>query len=390
MVPGSADAALVKIAVRGLLDAGDAPDLVLQPIVDLQRAEVVGYEALSRFRGPPNATPDRWFQAASELGRGTELEVRVVEKALQLRKSLPANTFISLNIAPEALLDERMKRLLRSQSIAGTVFELTEHCAVADYSLLSQAIQEVRSLGGFVAVDDAGAGYASLAHILELRPDFIKLDRSLIEGVHRNEAKSALVEMFGTFASRVDAWILAEGLEEPEELVRVMQLGVPLAQGYLLGRPRPEPQPLDRELVHTMRVSAQLRESVTIEPLGEHVPPLSEQGADNELGKPVADENRPFTALVDGSRRPRWLVARGADGMPTRRAAMCMLFTTPTSEALQRALTRPLEARFDPLVACDEDGSYLGLVRVERLIEQLVFPPSPKRSWLPRRVGGTE
>lgn len=378
------EAAALQSAVAHLLDTGGAPNLVMQPIVDVRGGEVVGYEVLSRFAGPPNATPDRWFNAACAMGRGVELEVRVFEKALRLRTDLPPNTFLTLNVAPEALLDERLQRVLDGCSMQGTVFELTEHSAVADYDLLGEAIRHVKSLGGFVAVDDAGAGYSSLSHILQLRPDFIKLDRSLIEGVHRSEAKSALVEMFGAFASRIDAWILAEGIEEPEELVRVVQLGVPLVQGYLLGKPAPAPQTVPEKLAQLMQNAGTGRDQLTVDALCEPVSPVREPSSDSELmARVLASDHFPFVVVVNELHRPLTLVTQGASGPLSRRLPMCVIGSTSISDAIQRALTRAVHARFDPLVCCTEDGRYVGLVRVDRLVERLVFPPSRKLSWTP-------
>src|SRR6185312_9904154 len=180
---------LIEEATSALLDAGRGPKLVFQPIVDLKRGETAGYEILSRFPGPPVAGPDQWFAAARKLGRAVELEVLVLERALAVRETLPDNCFLSVNVAPEALVDERMTRVLRRGALSRMVFELTEHTMVSDYALLTAATSEVRARGGMVAVDDAGAGYAGLTHILSLRPDFVKLDRALIEGVHEDEAK---------------------------------------------------------------------------------------------------------------------------------------------------------------------------------------------------------
>jgi EAL domain-containing protein (putative c-di-GMP-specific phosphodiesterase class I) len=376
---------LVEEAVKALLDAGRGPNLVYQPIVDLKRGEIAGYETLSRFPGPPVAGPDLWFAAARAVGRAEELELRVLERALAARESLPGDAFLSVNVAPEALVDERMTKLLRRGSLERVVFELTEHTMVSDYTLLKQATSEVRSRGGMVAVDDAGAGYAGLAHILSLRPDIVKLDRSLIEGVHLDEAKSALVEILGAFTSRIDAWILAEGIEEAAELQRLIQLDVPLAQGYLLGRPGPQMGPLKPEVVnliesherreralprlwHALETGLALRNDTSDE---QQVAQLKAAGP-NALG-----------VLVDAEQRPLGLVT--AQGVSIqRRPAMCVLESASPLSILQRALTRPSELRFDPLACCDESGVFLGILRLERLIESLLFPPTHKPSWKPR------
>jgi EAL domain-containing protein (putative c-di-GMP-specific phosphodiesterase class I) len=375
---------LLEEAVHALLDAGRGPSLVFQPIVDLKRCEIAGYEVLSRFAGPPVAGPDHWFAAARAVGRAVELELCVLQRALAARAMLPGDCFLSVNVAPEALVDPRMSEMLRRDSLARVVFELTEHTVVSDYALLTQAIQEVRSRGGMVAVDDAGAGYAGLTHILSLRPDFVKLDRGLIAGVHEDEAKSSLVEMLGAFTSRIDAWILAEGIEEPAELERLMQLDVPLAQGYLLARPGPEMTPLKPNV--TALVQANQRGDRSLPALWHAM----EKGL--TLGVELSDELQVAQLKAAGSSAVGVLLGAQQQvvGLVTshgvslqRRAAMCVLESAPPLVILQRALTRPPELRFDPLVCCDEAGAYLGVLRLERLIESLLFPPTRKPSWKP-------
>lgn len=373
----------IEQALIALLDEGRGPALVFQPIVDLKRGETVGYEVLSRFRGPPVAGPDLWFAAARAVNRANELELRVLEHALSKRAQLPSNCFLSVNVAPEALLDPRMAALLRSQEVSRVVFELTEHTVVADYELLARAIREVRSNGGLVAVDDAGAGYASLSHILELRPDIVKLDRSLIEGVHSDDAKAALIEMFGAFTNRIDAWILAEGIEEPAELARLVQLGVPLAQGYLLGRPGPEMAPLSAELTKLLRDARASNEHAPLTALLDSVGSFAADSGDDALLEALAASALPIGVLLDETRHAKGVVTLLTERRLVRRAAMCVLDSAKPLQVLQRALTRGAETRFDPLVCCDEAGHYRGVVRIERLIEALLFPPTRKLSWAP-------
>lgn len=371
--PSSAQPPTLQDALERLLAARRPPSLVFQPIVDLQRAVTVGYEVLSRFPGPPMASPDRWFIAAHAMGRGNELEALVIEQALATMERLPTHCFLSLNVAPEALLDPKVRAVLSARPLARLVLELTEHAQVADYDLLAQVIAEARGLGALVAVDDAGAGYASLQHILALRPDFVKLDRALIAGLHQDEAKAALIEMFGGFTSRIDAWLLAEGIEEQAELARLIQLGVPLGQGYLLGRPGPVMGPLAYELAKAMR-------PLSVRPDGEIVMlALTEphDAADAALDNDALCERwlrKPLLSclpLLDASARPVALALR-LEGEVTRHPVMCVLESVTVPEALERALTRHARFRFDPLVCCNEQGVYRGLIRMERMIESVL------------------
>jgi EAL domain-containing protein (putative c-di-GMP-specific phosphodiesterase class I) len=365
-------------AVDELLDARRAPDLVYQPVVDLARGLVVGYEALSRFRGPPEkTTPDRWFAAAHSIGRSVELEALVIERALDTRDRLPSNCFLAINVAPDALLAAPVHKLLQAGPLSRIVFELTEHSAVNDYDLLARAISEVRSRGAFVAVDDAGAGYASLQHVLMLRPDFVKLDRSLIAGLHLDEAKAALIEMFGGFTSRIDAWLLAEGIEEQEELVRLTQLGVPLGQGYLLGRPAPTMMGLDPVMTAVMRGRGREGERErALGALAEPYPCLPSTKSDAQLLDVLAESpHLTLLPLLDESTRPSSIAVRFGSHDLVRRSALTALYSCSLRDALKRALTRPTASRFDPLICCDELGHYLGVVRVERLVEALIDTP---------------
>ncbi|HEY6877198.1 MAG TPA: EAL domain-containing protein, partial [Polyangiales bacterium] len=315
-------------AVDALVSARQAPSLAFQPIVDLQRQTVVGYEALSRFAGPPHATPDKWFAAAVRIGRSAELEALVIASALQARDQLPPNCFLSINVAPEALLAPHVRALLRRRPLSRLVFELTEHSVVVDYGVLARATAEVRDLGGFIAVDDAGAGYASLQHILALRPDFVKLDRALIAGLQLDEAKAALVEMFGGFTSRIDAWLLAEGIEERDELRRLIQLGVPLGQGYLLGRPAPEMRGIDAKFMSSVPMPTNASENPILHFAEVALTASVETSDEMLLASLEAHPARAGVLLLDASSKPVAFAVRAGPLGLARREAMSVLDST--------------------------------------------------------------
>ncbi len=231
---------------RVLADPENNLDLAFQPVVDLQRGVVVGYEALARPAGPPSAPPDRWFAAAAAEGLAARLEALVLEQALPLRTALPPNCFLSVNLNPNLVLDRTVQGVLADAGeLPGVVLELTEHDRIDDYSGLRRALTRLRSCGVNIAMDDAGAGYAGLSSLLALRPDLVKLDRSLIAGIDVDPVKQELVELLGSMVGRMDAWVLAEGIERVEELDTLVRLGVPLGQGFLLGRPTPDRRDVD-------------------------------------------------------------------------------------------------------------------------------------------------
>jgi PAS domain S-box-containing protein len=209
---------------------------VFQPVVDIRTRTVVGYEALTRFTD--GQTPDRVFAEAGAVGLGLELEVATLRAALAASAPLPANAFLDLNVSPSLILAiEPLRAILRRWGWR-VILEITEHDPVDDYDALRRALEQ---LGPNVrlAVDDAGAGFATLKHIVELRPSFIKLDRGLINGIAHDRARQGLVAGMRHFAASIDCRLVAEGVETEEEAAMLLSLGVGLGQGFLFGRPRP-------------------------------------------------------------------------------------------------------------------------------------------------------
>ena len=227
--------------IRRALDDSDKFKMVFQPIFSLS-GPVVGAEALARFKGPPKRSPDLWFAEAETIGLRRELELATMNAALSVLERLPGELYLSLNASPKTLLSAGFRRLLVENSDpTRIVIEVTEHAPIDDYDLLNVAFERVRELGVRLAVDDAGAGFASLRHILRLAPDFIKLDRTLVDGIERNRSQQALAAGLISFAERIDATIIAEGIEQEAEVDMLTSLGVTHGQGFFLGRPEQLP-----------------------------------------------------------------------------------------------------------------------------------------------------
>jgi len=213
-------------------------EIYFQPIVDLQSGRPVGAEALSRFAPLPVRAPDAWFTEAASVGLGVELELAALEMAIGQLSQLPANLYLSVNASVPTLMSEQFRALIAAVPAERIVVELTEHAEVADYEQLEDSIKGVRSTGIRLAVDDAGSGYSSLQHILNLQPDVIKLDIGLTRGIDRDPARLALgraLLKFGFDAYR--ASIVAEGIETVGEYETLRSLGCPAGQGFYLGRP---------------------------------------------------------------------------------------------------------------------------------------------------------
>lgn len=208
---------------------------VFQPLVELSTGRLIGFEALSRFDIEPHRSPDSWFNQAARCGRGLALEMAAIKAALSAR-GRPPGTYLSLNFSPSALSSPKIMAIL-PKNMSDIVVEVTEHELASEDGGLEDGLAKMRARGARIAVDDAGAGYAGLNQVMRVQPDVIKLDRSLIEGVHSDSAKSALVEFFVMFARRVGASVCTEGIETVDELRTLINLGVSYGQGYLLGRP---------------------------------------------------------------------------------------------------------------------------------------------------------
>ena len=218
--------------LRQILDRREF-DIAFQPIVDLRTRSVVGYEALSRF--DDGVAPDRRFAEAFDAGLGAEFELAAVALATERSAGLPSGAFVSINISPDVLVDGtvRLRRALPKDR--ETVLEVTEHAQILDYPRLRAAVETLDGVG--LAVDDAGAGYASMRHILELRPAFAKLDISLVQGIDRDEVRQSLAAGLVHVANRSEFRLIAEGIEHEAEAACLQELGVGLGQGYLFGRP---------------------------------------------------------------------------------------------------------------------------------------------------------
>jgi EAL domain-containing protein (putative c-di-GMP-specific phosphodiesterase class I) len=227
--------------VSELLERPNTMRTVFQPIVDLDTGAVVGAEALTRFDAEPNQPPDVWFAEAGEVGLGEALELRAIEIAIGNVGRLPAGAFVALNVSPTVASSPRLREQLADIPGGYVVLELTEHDKVREYTKLWEAFDELRGQGVRIAVDDAGAGFAGLQHILHLRPDIVKLDKDLTREIHRDPARRALVTALVGFTSEIGAALVAEGIEELAALEVLRDIGVSWGQGYYFARPGPLP-----------------------------------------------------------------------------------------------------------------------------------------------------
>lgn len=228
--------AAIRQQVADLLQAGTIP-MALQPIIEIASGRLVGVEALARF--PDGRRPDLWFEEAAEVGLRADLEILAVRNALDRVAELPDAVTLACNACPEAIVDPRFPAALDDSGVplSRIVIEVTEHVRIDEYTRLQTTLTNLRAAGAGVAVDDTGAGYASLTHVLQLRPDIVKLDRSLVTHVESDRARRTLITSLTLLALDIGAVVTAEGVETAAELEAVATLGVDHAQGYLIARP---------------------------------------------------------------------------------------------------------------------------------------------------------
>lgn len=240
LATGGRDEPAVAGRIRRAL-AENALYVVFQPIVDLEGGDVVGLEALARFRVRPRRPPDTWFADAASVGLRCELELAAISHALAELDRLPLETSLWINVSPETLQSPALGEALADVPAGRVVLEMTEQSPVEDYDELRASLRPLRARGIALAIDDVGTGFSSLGHIVCLGPDHVKLDRTLVAGVDRDPTRKALIAGLVSFVDEVGIGLVAEGVETDAELRTLRSLGVHRAQGFCLGRPGPIP-----------------------------------------------------------------------------------------------------------------------------------------------------
>lgn|GEM_PF-280765 len=236
--PGVVDSLASRRRITRLLSAGRLA-MHVQPVVCLGTGQLVGVEALARFPAPPLQPPEVWFAEAQAAGFGVQLQLLAAASALELAAHLPEEVFLAFNIGPDALSAPEARELLSGVSGERLVIELTEHLRSEDYPQLRRALQALRQRGLRLAIDDTGAGFASLATVVNLAPDLIKLDRQFTRGIDLDPVRRALAQALVSFAADTGAEVIAEGIENEGELETVAELGIRYGQGQLIAPPGP-------------------------------------------------------------------------------------------------------------------------------------------------------
>ena len=256
--------------------------IAFQPIIETRSGEVFGFEALARIPGSTcfNNIADL-FPFAEKIGQLYPIETLCRRQAITSYPAIAQNKeMLFLNINPQVLIDPEFasghtRKLLSEKGLApqDVVLEITERSAIEDFSTFRDALDHYRNQGYLIALDDVGAGYSSLQSVAELHPDFLKVDRSLIQGVNADPIKWALLETFVTFSKRIGCRIIAEGVETAEEMRTVVQLGVDYVQGFLVARPTFERMSINPEVMEILDRVHRLK-SIDQSPILSMVEPL--------------------------------------------------------------------------------------------------------------------
>ncbi|NAZ84199.1 EAL domain-containing protein, partial [Kineococcus sp. R8] len=349
--------------------------LVLHPVVDVVAGRVAGYEALSRFDSP--VPTEAWFDAARALGRSTELDRLVLAAALPLQAVLPHGTFLTVNASPTSLRDPAVLDLLLAHDLSGVIVEITEHAHCAPHDLLGP-LQQLRARGAKIALDDVGTGHSGLLRMAVLRPEMVKVDLQLVRGVAGDLVKRSLVQFLGQCAARLDAWIVAEGVETTAELDTLTGMGVPLVQGFLLAHPQPGFQALSpRAAALLAAATPPCRAAQDRRLAGELTRRTKTVRTAHEATEIAAADQAPVV-VVDHRDVPQFLVLpapRPGAAPRVTRVDVTLAPETAVADVAERAVARPAATRFDPVVCTDATGRYVGVVGVEDVLLDLARHP---------------
>ncbi len=376
---------------------------VLQPIVSLESGAVMGYEALSR--GPAGSTlerPDFLFAAAEKCGKLWELELLCRSKALEQAKALPPSTLMFINVDPKSIKDPRFEKGLTSEilkqqqiSAACIVFEITERTAVEDYRHFRRVLENYRSQGYQIAIDDAGAGCSGLMMLAETRPQFIKIDMGLVRDVDKDSLRQALLHSICDFAQVANMKVIAEGIETFEELKTLISIGVSYGQGYLLKRPQVGFSQIDANMqdsiceIYHRKQQESFHTALTI-PIGEIArrdKAIEAQLTGRELaalfeampmllGAVVVEGGRP-TGLLMKNKFLGYLATQYGLAVYGNRPVSLMMdrhslvveYDTPLEKVSIFATSRAEESLYDYIIIT-KDGYYWGITTVKRLLEK--------------------
>ncbi len=344
----------------------------LQPIVDLVRGISVGYEALSRFPCKPQITYPQWFKEANRLNLSENLEAIAISNARLKLPELPSTCFMSVNITPSALDSAPVKEALAG-SLTQIAIELTGQISSESLEKLSNALGELRSRGAIIALDDTGVDYLGLRTLEVLKPEIVKLDRSLITEVDKDPIKQALIRMVSEVVEGIGGWVLAVGIERQEEIATLIDLKVPLGQGWVLGKPQDQLTEISSDLSqYISNTSHDVVNSATYISLRSITKKVFM--AENLESLIEANVANAYAVVVDYLGQPVHLYRRS--GVNSWHEIPITLLIHPDEEpyvVAKRILSREEGNRFEPVLCLGPTNQWNRILEVDDLFENLAL-----------------
>lgn len=386
-------------ALTELLSSGGIRT-VFQPMVSLKTGEVFGYEALSRGpEGTPFESPLALFSLAEELDMLYQLERACRETAITSSSGLAHGTKLFLNVHPEIIYDPQFSGVTMAQLVESVqlspddiIIEVTERGSITNYETFLAVLKHYRDQGYSIAIDDAGAGYSSLQSIAELRPDYIKVDMSLVRNLHLNRARHSVIEALSILAKRINAKVVAEGIECEDELKAIIDLDVELGQGYYLGRPGPGFTPVSQKAKSIILAyprnapSCNVRRKTSVLEVTMCTPSAKPDTLTRDVVEMFKKESGLQGVAVVRNEKPVGLIMKdklyyrlGSQfgysiymGRPVTvvmdKNPLIVRAETPINEVADVAMARDENRLYDHVIVVDNDGNYQGVVSIRRLL----------------------
>lgn len=339
-------------------------------IADLTRGVAHGYEVLLAIETDEPQSPAAWSRTM-HVSESDCVEARLVQTALRERERLPAGTRLAITVTASGLRSAQMSKVLDGAGTLDGVLLMVS----GDGEDIAESLERARDAGASVGVDETGSGYDSLRHVVDLRPDLVRISAAFVAGIDGDDAKAAVVEALAAVAQRTGARVIANGIPGRPELSALRRMGIPLGQGPLFGPAAAAMAPLSPMVADAIRrASPPVEPGETVAGLIESRPALPWGSSLDEVADAfLEDAQNDVIVLVDEQSRPLALAERAAllRGEPYERPVMRISPSSPLKAVARRAAARPWLERFHPLVACDRRGVYLGLVRIEQLLDAL-------------------
>lgn len=329
-----------------------------EPVADLARGTAVGYRARPRF---PLAGADytNWLEAAERHGYRARFAAATLATILARREDLPANAFLLVELDATALGSDGVASVLRQAGdLSAIVLEVTRFEPDRDHRHLRHALEVARSCGALLSLRGSGAGHADPLALADLSPQFVRVSADLVGGIDAHPRRTAALAALGELASQLDAWLIADGVAREAELDVLRELGVPLAQGPLIGG--------DRELMMGLEPEARERLRGALDERADRLTALADPVRTVPVKPQLATE---VTVVVDADNRPLEVIVPVPGGRTRSHPPLAVQRQDEIRAVALRATSRPSEDQSAPLCLCDELGSVRGVIRIEALLQ---------------------